>query len=158
MSTQRKGPLWDTFRLALEGAPTEEFLAKAKKAKADIVNRAYELWNDVTLLDQLVNRIAPEVEWKTGWAWELRSTTKSTPPEQHETPRSQRILEIAEELVADGAKKVKSKTIVKLLIEEGYKGKERDLAVSVGNILARSDGWIKVSPGIYKPKGGAITK
>ena len=51
----------------------------------------------------------------------------------------------------EGTASVRSVAVAEELQKEGYEGSTRNLAVSVGNTLARAEDWEKVSPGEYAP-------
>ena len=151
MDHQRSGPLWEAIRLAAAGAPKEEFLAKAMEAKEEIVSHVYDLHREVTILDNLVARIAPEVKWETGWSVTSRATVSGSLPRQTTPTRSRRALEIASKLVADGATAVSARAIAEVLGKEGFQGSVRDLTISAGNVLARAEGWRRIRRGEYEP-------
>ena len=152
----RDGLVWDAVRLAADGAPVEQFLEKAMEAKTHIAKRAYNLWREVQILDDMVDYLAPDEPWVKGWSLDLatgesRAASPLSNPndsKQDGSARARRILEIADGLLAD-ADTVLSKGIATILLEEGYKGRIRDLSVSAGNVLSRSDRWKRFGPGEY---------
>ena len=173
MATEdRRVNYWEALRLAAEGAPIEEFIEVAAKAQGEIADEYYRLWQETAILDNLVARIAPEAAWVSGVPSTGRDAfgrlvvrtppmepiQKALLPTQAVLPtqallrtRTARIMEIAQELIANGAVTVWSAQIAKILRREGVEGLPRDLAVSAGNVLARTDGWEKVQPGEYAP-------
>ena len=153
VDTQPVGPLWDAIQLALQGVPEEEFIAKAKEAKEDITDRFYDLWHETTILDNLVARIAPAADWVAGVIERPAEATSNrpptTPPAKTPSTRQRKILEFADAFTADGGGIVLSSEIAEQLSNDGFPGSERDLAVSVGNVLNRS-GWKRIEPGRYQ--------
>ena len=153
MVTQ-EGKAWDAIRLALEGPSDAEFLKKAHEAKQQLSASMYDLWREINLLDALVAQIAPGATWQTGFLQAAELTNKSTvdliPSQQRFVQtRAERILEIADEMVGNGTNPVISKEIVAVLRREGERTPEANLAVSVGNVLARAEDWKRIGPGTY---------
>ena len=66
MSAKRQGVLWDAVRLAAEGAPEDQFMARAREAKDGLLDRARELWSQVMILDSMVADVAPDADWEPG--------------------------------------------------------------------------------------------
>ena len=154
MATQREGLVWEALRLAADGAPKDEFLAKAMEAKRDIIAVAYRLWKEVLLLDDTVGIVAPDDPWTAGWTLDLlpgKTTVEPIAPAKTSADKARRILELADSMLDGGGGFVKSGDIAAILKGEGYEGPVRDLAVSAGNILSRSENWQKVTPGEYSP-------
>ena len=164
---KRKGAYWEAVRLATEGAPIADFVAKAREAKEEIMDRWYEVWRQSSVLDNLVADLAPHVEWKSGASSDrtrdvygrpgarlvTQTTTSPTPPPARRPTRADRIRAIAEDL-HEGGSTIHTAAIVAALQNEGFQGPGRNLSVAVGNVLARSNGWHRVRPGEY----GKITE
>ena len=154
----RTGPLWEVLRLAAEDVPEQLFLEKATKAKDELCDQIHDIWREIQVLDNLVARLVPNATWEAGWgsAFSRRANQQqSTSQTTHSVPvgrdKGVRVLEIAKVRISGGAKQVKSKDIVPILKREGFAGSDRDLSISVGNILARAEGWERIKPGVYKP-------
>lgn len=154
MSEQRTGPLWQAIRLAADGAPEGEFLARAREAKEAITDSFYTLWREITVLDNLVARVAPSADWQEGIQERHGSGPSSRPPTtaptQSASVRQRRILELANKFADGGATSVSSKAIAEQLVVDGFPGSMRNLSVSVGNVLARSGDWQRGRPGEYE--------
>ena len=152
MTNEREGRAWDVARFAASGAPVEEVIERALQAKADITRHAYELWRQAVVVDGVISLLAPDLEWTSGWATDLIAEPAQyveLVPTRKITDRSQRGLEIAEEMANAGSGVVTSKAVAEQLSAEGYEGKLRDISVSIGNLLFRSDNWLKAEAGQY---------
>ena len=151
MSDEREGIAWDVVRLAANGAPVNEVIERAFKAKAEITALAYEQCRLISMVDGVIATLAPEIEWTTGWGATdpTRQIDDLVGGRKIITGRSQRVFEIAVEMI-DTNGTVTTKVVADQLEQEGYGDNPRDLAVSVGNLLARSDVWAKVAAGQYR--------
>lgn len=153
MNGEQRALYWEAVRLASEGA--SEFLDTARRAKVEIADAFYELWYRTNVLDNLVAQREPDAEWVNGVPSEGRDAmgklTTPTTPAAVRPGRPERIEAIVKVMVSQGASTIQTANVVEILQRDGYEGKARDLAVSVGNILARSGAWKRVNPGIYEP-------
>ncbi|MFQ5826067.1 MAG: hypothetical protein ACE5IA_01805 [Dehalococcoidia bacterium] len=150
MSEQRKGPLWDVLRLAAEGAPTQEFLAKAVLAKEDIVRSIRNLCRDVSILDNIVAHIAPDAHWVGGVVGLSPPAAGPVPHRQIARDRKRRTLEIAESMLADGTNRVNTKAVAEALRREGFQDSVHMLTISAGNTLAHTHVWRRIEPCEYE--------
>ena len=159
MSTEHAA-FWKALTLGACRVPTAEFIVIARQAKEEIVDAYYELGRMVAILDNLVVQVAPEIDWTSGATTGLDRDVYGRPlprvafPNVTSPSRTDRILEISERLIAmadEGTTSVRSVAVAEELQREGYEGSIRNLAVSVGNTLARAEGWYKVGPGEYGP-------
>ena len=157
MTEARKGAYWNALRLAAEGAPIPEFIAAASKAKEEIGDAFYLLWQETNVLDNLVAQLAPELAWTPGVASAGRDNfgrliarmPVATIQKATAANRAARIIGIVEALVDDGATTVQSATIAETLQQEGWEGTARNLSVSIGNVLARTKSWKRIRSGEY---------
>lgn len=157
MSEEREGAYWEALRLATENSPVDEFVTKAREAQDEITAAWWELFRRSTILDNLVADLAPDVEWTAGTNsagrdpyGRLPRQLTGTPSALSRTPRGERVMEIAGALLVAG-EIVTTTAIVETLQREGYEGEARNLSVSVGNVLARNDGWERLRAGEYAP-------
>ena len=159
MSTEQTA-FWKALAIGASREATPEFINIARQAKEDIMDAYYELARMVAILDNLVVQLAPEANWTPGAIGSSARDAYGRPiarptaiiPYVTSPSRTDRILEISEWLMAlEETTSVRSVAVAEELQKEGYEGTIRNLAVSVGNTLARAEGWEKVGPGEYAP-------
>lgn len=153
MTEQPTGILWDVLRFAYE-KNFKKFLEKAREAKRENYETMLDLQRENAIIDNLVAKLMPDEEWMQGW-WDGSSPVVRPRYIQQNKPtpaqRAQRVIAIANGLVRGGAQTVTTSKIAETLQAEGYEGQARDLAVSIGNTLAREGSWKRVKPGEYAP-------
>jgi len=141
--------------------PPEAIRTEATRLKLALLLEIQARWRDVNYVDSLVQRYAFDPTWTLGFTNEqfaqpvtIAATTGSSPPRR--IARRDRVLQIARELIQDGATYVSSQAIADRLRAEGDKDISlKDLATAVGNTLARLDDWQRLRPGEYAPKNQA---
>jgi hypothetical protein len=163
MDTVHSAELRELMKLIIEEAPKSKILTKARKIKIGLSTSWMELQRVIGLLDGMVNQYAPDSDWQQGF-WlptspqrVILQATSARPITRLTSLRTRpyRILEVAKGVTIDDT--VTTKSIIDQLRAEGDQRPEKNLAVSVGNVLVRH-GWERVGTGKYKLVGDSKAK
>jgi hypothetical protein len=166
MSSQYDALLQEVMGLILSKTPKARIIARAKDVKSEITAAWSDAQQAINFLDLMIERYAPDPEYPKGfWFTPPQSnqvfnpvnrntiSTLTNPIVQRIPPRitlisdPKHITDLAIKLSSDGI--IETKTIIAQLRTEGDIRLDRDMAKSIGNILARY-GWQRVEPGRYK--------
>ena len=136
-------------------ATPKDLRAHAVEAKAALWEENVSMWRAVGLIDALINVYAPD----PGWIYNFlefqqppQPPSAATMPNAATRPSRQiRTVEIAQQMIREGASGVRTEDIARALSKGGDQTAVKNLIVSVGNTLNRS-GWRRVGNGLYEPQ------
>jgi hypothetical protein len=136
--------------LVANKATKEAIIEKGIEIKEQILKEWDQLGDDMQFLDSLIKAFAPDELFPYGW--EI-SRTPSRRKFEHtaKATRIKAVLRIAEQIAGDKGV-VTSVEIADRLVAEGDSRPRRNIMVSAGNILGKSDNWEKVAPRTYVKK------
>jgi hypothetical protein len=144
----------ETLRLAAGDARPREIVAKATEAKKAIWALVGQLQHAINALDGIVPLRAPGLPWVAGWMPppdglepRLVYAPSAGPVGAPASERARRVMDIANSIVATGAKILSTKEIADQLRREGDKA--RALETAVGNVLSRSGAFQRIRSGEY---------
>lgn len=151
--------LKELMGLIVAGEPRPKILARARELKVQLSTAWAELQRVITLLDGMVNQYAPDKDWTPGFWLPSANVQQSSlvfragvpvMPQRRFTFVSspEHIAEVAQR-VASKKGIVDTSKIIKQLRTEGDQRPERELAIGIGNTLARR-GWKRIMTGLYK--------
>jgi hypothetical protein len=154
MEIEKQKLVKDLMKAIAGDVPSSEVIRLATQAKIDLSAVWSEYQQAINMVDTLVKTYAPQKDWAVGW-WSPEVTAKqlSPPPAPvlAQIPdRKEKVLAMAEELKTNGEKIITVSTIMERLRAQGDQRTATKMAISVGNILAWSKKWKKVSPGKYE--------
>jgi hypothetical protein len=151
--------LKELMGLIVRGEPKPKILTRAKEIKVQLSTAWTELQRVISLLDGMVNQYAPDKDWPMGFwlpspkveqpSFVFRTGVPMMPPRRITLITSpEHIAEVARRVAAsDGI--VETDKIIKQLRTEGEQRPVRDLAIGIGNTLARR-GWTRIGTGLYQ--------
>ncbi|HEY8695208.1 MAG TPA: hypothetical protein VIR57_20965 [Chloroflexota bacterium] len=148
--TDHQAQVRAVMELALSGASKDKIRNAAVAVKQALNEEVAALWRTATLVDSLVAMYVNDPSWPLGFLPAPPAAPVAGPQQLRQPNRTQRILEVARKMAESGDGTVSGKAVAEQLRNEGDQTPIRNLAVSAGNLMARSNEWETVKPGVYR--------
>jgi len=136
--------------LVANNATKKAILEKGMEIKAQILKEWHQLGEDMQVLDSIIKAFAPDQAFPYGWETG-RTPSRQKLEDTAKTARIKTVIRLATEIAAK-KKIVTTAEIADRLVAEGDSRPRKNIMVSVGNILAKSEDWVKMNSGEYANK------